>query len=518
MNLKKNKDPLEIKENEYFQGIVHRIIFSNEENSFGVISVTDENSGSEEVAIGTLAMLSPGETVKFYGKWVNNIKFGRQFKCDYHEIVYPGTEKGIINFLSSGFISGIGDTYAERIVERFGMETINILSKDPERLGEVPGIGKKRLSDIKESWEKHRSIRDVMLFLQSYDISAAYAARIYRTYHHNAVERIKENPYCLAMDVTGIGFIMADAIAAKMGFPKNSLKRAESGIIYLLTKIKDQGHTFYPVEKLSRNASKDLNIPIDSIPKALENLISVDWIKIVDVSTGEKGVYLTNVYVAERTISRDIKRVNSKEIFLKGIDVEKTIKEIEGLNKIVLSEGQYTALSSALKEKILIITGGPGTGKTTIIKNIVQAFQRYGGKISLAAPTGRASKRLSQAALMEAKTIHRLLEYNPHTNSFMRHIDNVLDCDVLIIDEASMIDILLMYHLMQSVGPRTSVIFVGDSDTDMVTARNARISGIAVSWGFRKKQELLNSSALAVIDHPLELLEYFNSVTKWYFQ
>ncbi|MBN1522823.1 MAG: ATP-dependent RecD-like DNA helicase, partial [Candidatus Aureabacteria bacterium] len=210
-----------LKENdlECLHGVVQKIIFSNEENGYAVLSVAEERTGGTETVVGTLALLNPGETIKFYGSWVNNVKFGRQFKCQYHEVVYPGTEKGLIHFLSSGFIPGIGPTYAERIVKKFGMKTIDILSHEPDQLLEVSGIGEKRIKEIKESWEKHRAIRDVMVFLQGYDISAAYATKIYRVYHHRSVEKIRENPYNLATDVPGIGFVMADRIARKMGFP-----------------------------------------------------------------------------------------------------------------------------------------------------------------------------------------------------------------------------------------------------------------------------------------------------------
>ena len=376
MNKKNNTFARPDPDTETFQGSVQKIIFSNEDNGYAVLVICDESTGSEETAVGTLATLNQGETVKFSGRWVNNVRFGRQFKVDYYEIIYPGTEKGIINFLSSGFIHGIGMNYAGKIVEKFGMQTIDILSEEPDRLLEVQGIGAKRLKDISESWEKHRSIRDVMVFLQSFDISAGFASKIHRVYRHRAVEKIRDNPYCLAHDIQGIGFIMADRIARKMGIAKDSPRRAEAGIIYLLTKVMEQGHTYYPLENLSKEASKDLDIPLAVFREAVDKLASLDWIKLVDVTSGEKGVYLTRIYSAETSVASDLGRIKSGVPLLKNIADEKVIRNIEELNRVVFSAGQFQALKSSLEEKLLIITGGPGTGKTTIIKGIVQAFTK----------------------------------------------------------------------------------------------------------------------------------------------
>ncbi|MBN1521722.1 MAG: AAA family ATPase, partial [Candidatus Aureabacteria bacterium] len=264
-----------------------------------------------------------------------------------------------------------------------------------------------------------------------------------------------------------------------------------------LTKIIDQGHTFYPLEFLSKEAARDLDVPPDIFHEALERLRQKDWIKCVEVSTGERGVYLTRIFVAEKSIAEDLKRIQKGESVLVNISREQNIKEIEAVNRIVFSEGQFRAFDAALQEKLLVITGGPGTGKTTLIKGIVQAFNRYGAQVLLAAPTGRAAKRLSQSAEMTAKTIHRLLEYNPAANSFGRHKGNPLECDLVIIDEASMVDILLLFHLLQAVGPKTSVIFVGDADQlpsvgpgnvlrDMIAS--GRIPVVSLRHIFRQKK------------------------------
>ena len=459
-SLKSNQEALEI-----FRGIIKKFIYTNEENGFAVVVVEDEEDNSlNEIVIGTLSVLNPGEVVKFYGKWVNNPKFGRQFKCEYYEIVYPGTEEGLINFLSSGMIPGIGPAYAKRIVDKFGMETIKILSNTPDRLKEVEGIGEKRIKEIKESWNKHKAVRDIMVFLQSYGISLAYASRIYRTYRHKAVEKIRENPYCLAIDVSGIGFIMADKIAEKMGVKKDSINRAEAGILYLLKRYTEQGHTFYPLEWLSKDVQKELDVSSDSFSRAMERLVSKSWVVIENTTGGEKAVYLSSLYSAEITCAFELKRIkNFGKRYFKDVSYE-LIKEVELENGISFSKEQYEAVEKSLENSLLIITGGPGTGKTTLIKGIARIFNKYGAFVLLCAPTGRAAKRLSQATGMPAKTIHRLLEYNPRDNEFKKNKDNPLDADLIIVDETSMIDIVLLNKLLSAVKNGTSLIFVGDAD------------------------------------------------------
>ncbi len=449
---------------EILKGTIKKIIFSNEENGYAVLLIEDEIEGVDETVVGTLSTLNPGEVVKFFGKWVNNAKFGRQFKCDFYEVVYPGTEKGLINFLSSGFIRGIGPAYAEKIVKKFGMETIDILTKNPDKLLEVEGIGKKRIKEIKESWEKHKSIRDIMVFLQSFDISPAYASKIYRVYRHKAVEKIRDNPYCLAIDVSGIGFVMADRIAEKMGVSKNSVNRAEAGILYLLKKSTEQGHSFLPLEILSKDAQKILDIPSDVFINALNRLNEKGFIRIEESSYGEKAVYNSVLYMAEVSCAFELNRIkNSGKLFFNKVDLD-LVKEVELENGIVFSKEQFEAVEKTLKNNLLVITGGPGTGKTTLIKGISRIFTKYGAEVLLCAPTGRAAKRLSQATGMPAKTIHRLLEYNPMENTFGRNKNNPLEADLIIVDEISMVDILLLNNLLSAIKSGTSLLLVGDAD------------------------------------------------------
>ena len=375
-----------------------------------------------------------------------------------YESLLPASVEGIKRYLSSGFIKGIGPYLAERIVERFGEKTLDIIDGDPERLLEVDGIGPVRLERIKEAWEEQKSIRDVMVLLQEYGVSPAYAVKLFKFYGREAVRVLKEDPYRLAFEVDGIGFKTADKIALKLGVPKDSLERVKAGVVYKLHRASEEGHTYLPLEELVKRCSKELDVEGE---KVLEAINSLDGERVI--LEGEK-VYLKPLYMAEEGVARRIMNILFFPGGLGDVDVSHELLLYQREEGIELSQGQKEAVKTALKNKVCIITGGPGTGKTTVLKALVYILEKKGRKVTLCSPTGRAAERLSQVVGKEAKTIHRLLEYDPPTSTFKRNQENPIDTDFLVVDEASMVDVVLMNALLRALRPTSSVVFVGDAD------------------------------------------------------
>ena len=391
------------------------------------------------------------------GDWKVDKRYGSQFVCQTWEEVMPATAYGIEKYLGSGLVKGIGPKFAQLIVKQFGLDTIEVIETDIERLYEVPGIGKKRVEKIRESWEKQKDIKNVMLFLQGYGVSTAYAAKIYRQYGKESIDKVKENPYRLADDIWGIGFKTADGIAGKMGYGKNDLRRCKSGIIYTLNQLANEGHVYAEEEQLVKAATDLLEADEDSIRKALSDMARTEDLKIE-----EDAIYLPPFYYAEvGTANRLLALLRESEgnLFASKFNAMELSKE----TGITYDEVQLQAIGEALRSKVMVLTGGPGTGKTTTTQGIIAALKHLGLRILLAAPTGRAAKRMSEATGMEAKTIHRLLEYNPK-DGYKRNGENPLEGDALIVDECSMIDIILMNSLMKAVPVSMRLVMVGDID------------------------------------------------------
>lgn len=434
---------------ENLKGTIDKYIFFNEDNGYSVIRLKDSS-----VVVGTLPKFNEGDNVELTGDWVVHPKFGKQFKIENFSVSYPTTKTGIINYLGSGLIKGIGKVTAERIYKHFGEKTLEVLEKEIDRLQEVDGIGSKKLEMIKSGWEEQQGIKNVMLFLQSYGISTAYALKIYKAYGNSAPEIIKQNPYRLIKDVWGIGFKIADQIGRKVGIAENDPIRIKSGVLYVLDEISKNGHTYSPISDLIESVSSALNFELSYDDSILRQLESEGSIIIKD-----KNIYLAELYYAERSIEDAIRLLLCTE---KQID--NNIKKSLGLIEKRFSDEQLHAIKLALKYKLLIITGGPGTGKTTTLKGIIDLYKNSSKKILLTAPTGRAAKRMTEVIKLEAKTIHRMLEYNPSDNTFNYNKFNLLTADLIIVDEVSMIDTYLMYHLITAIDEKTTVILVGDVD------------------------------------------------------
>jgi exodeoxyribonuclease V alpha subunit len=447
-------------------GLIERITYHNEENDFVVAKLQEKGKRELTTIVGNLTAINPGESLKLTGRWVHNKKFGEQFHVENYEVTVPATVHGIRKYLGSGLIKGIGPIMAERIVKKFTLDTLEVIEKTPERLSEVDGIGPKRIAMITRAWEEQKEIKEIMIFLQGHGVSASYSAKIYKQYRDSSIEVVKENPYRLARDIHGIGFITADRIAQNMGIDPNSLIRAKAGIIYVLNQLTEEGHVYYPEKDLVRKAKEILKVDEEIVTKAITELSTEREIFLEEINDEKdhKAVYLAPFYVAETGIDQRLKKLKESQSNIRPINPEKAIEWVQQKLNIELAEKQKEAVVLAANSKVLIITGGPGTGKTTIITAILRIFQQLKLRILLAAPTGRAAKRMSEATGWEAKTIHRLLEYSPHKGGFKKDQDDPLEADVIVIDEASMIDTLLMYHLLKAIPPETHLILVGDVD------------------------------------------------------
>lgn len=437
--------------------VVEHITYQNQENGYSVMRVKVKDYADLVTLVGNLLDVPVGAVLLCDGVWNMDKRYGRQFVCETWEEVMPATVYGIEKYLGSGLVKGIGPKFAHLIVERFGTETIDIIEEDIERLYEVPGIGKKRVEKIRESWEKQKDIKNVMLFLQQYGVSTAYAAKIYRQYGKESIDQVKENPYRLADDIWGIGFKTADGIAGKMGYGKNDLRRCRSGIQYTLNELADEGHVYAVEEQLIEAAGKLLEADREPIVQAMAGMIASE-----DLIREQEAIYLPPFYHSERGTARRLLALmtsRSSALFEGNIDIQ----AIEKATGVGYDDVQVAAIRQAVRSRVMVLTGGPGTGKTTTTQGIIAAYRAAGLRVLLAAPTGRASKRMSEATGMEAKTIHRLLEFNPQ-DGYKRNDDNPLEGDVLIVDECSMIDIILMYNLMKAIPVQMRLILVGDID------------------------------------------------------
>src|SRR5574344_2272398 len=440
------------------RAVIEHITYQNSENGYSILKGKVKDHNDLVTLVGTMLEVPVGSVLLCEGDWKIDRKYGQQFIVQSFEEVMPATVYGIEKYLGSGLVKGIGPKFAQLIVRQFGTDTIEVIETDIERLYEVPGIGKKRVEKIRESWEKQKDIKNVMLFLQGFGVSTAYAAKIYRQYGKESIDKVKENPYRLADDIWGIGFKTADGIARKMGYEMNDERRLRSGLIYTLNQLADEGHCYAEEEQLIATARQLLEADEECIRNAMTHAIETE-----DLMLDGTAIYLPPFYYAEcGTANRLNTLANTKEagsIFTARFDLAKLQRE----TGIEYDEVQVEAIRQAIASKVMVLTGGPGTGKTTTTKAIIAALQSAGMRILLAAPTGRAAKRMSEATGMEAKTIHRLLEYNP-ADGYKRNDENPLEGDVLIVDECSMIDIILMNNLMKAIPLNMRLVFVGDID------------------------------------------------------
>jgi len=451
------------------QGQIERITFHNEETGYTVAKIKVYGRRELVTILGGIVNPTPGEVIKMKGEWGNHPKFGEQFKVVFCQTTTPATVYGIEKYLGSGLIKGIGPVMAKRIVKVFKEATLDVIETEIDKLADVAGIGKKRIGMIKKAWEDQREIRAVMIFLQSHGVSSGYAAKIFKKYGNEAIKIVQENPYRLATDIFGIGFITADKIAEKLGFAKDSDLRAAAGILYVLHELTDEGHVFYPYEPLITKCKEMLDIDREITVNAIGAVAVDKQIVIEDLNQdntefqeNNKAVYLAGYHVAEKNLANRLKTLINSAPAIRKIDSEKAIQWVQEKLSITLADKQIEAVQMPAENKVMVITGGPGTGKTTIINAILKIFSTIKTRIMLAAPTGRAAKRMSEATGHEAKTIHRMLEYNMRKGGFQKNEESPLDCDLLIIDEASMIDMLLMHHLLKAIPVAATFIMVGD--------------------------------------------------------
>lgn len=450
-------DEVEKKDIKEMKGQIERITFLSDEDGFTIAKVRVDGRKDLITVVGHLLSPNPGEIIHMRGRWVRHPKYGEQFRIASYTTTAPAGAHGIEKYLSSGLVKGIGPIMAKRIVKKFGKNTLDIIEGDIKRLKEVDGIGEKRISMIKKAWDDQKEIRDIMIFLQEHEISPSYTTKIFKRYKDKSIEVIKKNPYRLAMDIFGIGFITADRIANKLGFPKDSELRTMSGIVYVLQQVADEGHVYYPQDALIERSKKILDVSQEMIENALNRLEFEGRI----VRENE-AIYLSQFYTCETSVAKRLLKLMEVPKSIRKIDTEKAVEWIQQRLSIKLTERQKEAIRAVSEKKILIITGGPGTGKTMVINAIIRIFSKIDAKILLAAPTGRASKRMSETSGYKSQTIHRLLEYSPEKGDFKRNERYPLKCDILILDEVSMIDIVLMHHLMKAVPLNATLILVGD--------------------------------------------------------
>lgn len=447
------------------QGDIEEIIFHNEDNGYTVAIL--ETKDDIVTIVGNIPLIREGESLKVSGSKLMHPTYGEQLKVETYELIAPATLSGIEKYLASGLIPGIGPKTAERIVEKFGLDSLDVLQYAPERLKEVEGIGGKKLNQIAESFREQREMKEVMFFLQQYDITPALGVKIYKKYGSETMSKLRENPYRLSEEIIGVGFKLADNIATSMGVDKLSNYRINAGIKFTLKEVARDGHTYSLKEDLIVKSSRLLGTDRDSVEQAIMNLALRGEIQLENMPD-HVAVYSMPYYYAETNVSKKIIELSQGDKEDLELEVETEIEELEKKNSIKLAKKQKEAIRESIENGLLIVTGGPGTGKTTTINSIIQLFENQDLKILLAAPTGRAAKRMSEATGRESKTIHRLLEYGYADENlgmiFSKDEGEPLKADVIIIDEMSMVDIILMNNLLKAIMPGTRVILVGDID------------------------------------------------------
>jgi exodeoxyribonuclease V alpha subunit len=448
---------------EVLAGLVDRVTFHNSETGFCVLRIKARGHRDLVTVIGHAATIAAGEWITASGEWTNDRTHGQQFKARFMRTSAPTSIDGIEKYLSSGMIRGIGPVYARKMVHVFGEKVFDIIEVEPDRLREIDGIGAVRAKRITDAWAEQKIVREIMVFLHSHGVGTARSVRIYKTYGADAIQVMTENPYRLARDIRGIGFKTADAIAMKLGIETTAMIRIRAGISYALTEAMDEGHCGLPTDELVTVAGGLLEVPTELISTAL-NLELTEGSVIADTIGDMSCVFLAGLYRAERGIAERLQQLATGRLPWPWIDPDKALPWIAQKTGLSLAESQISAIRLALMSKVLVITGGPGVGKTTIVNSILRILSTKGVKLLLCAPTGRAAKRMTEATGFEAKTIHRLLEVDPKAGGFKRNQDNPLECAMLVVDEASMVDVMLMQALMRAVPDSAALLIVGDID------------------------------------------------------
>jgi exodeoxyribonuclease V alpha subunit len=473
---------------EVLEGTLERVVYANEENAWSVVRLAIAGAREPVTAVGNLLGVQPGESLRLTGAWVEDPRHGRQFRVASYATVAPATVAGIERFLGSGLIAGIGKVMAARLVAAFGLETLAVIETQPQRLEEVEGIGPKRSADIRRAWGEQRDLKEVMVFLQSYGVSTAYAIKIYKTYGSAAVGWVRDNPYRLAADIHGIGFATADRIAGALGVSRQAPQRLEAGALHVLGEAADRGHLYLPRTRMVEEAERLLGAGPARVEEAVAALAAAGQVVVEplagngaagarqDGGRGEDGdgggtgrsreeaVYLKHLHAAEAGVAARVRALLAQPPLPLAIDLERALAWFEKGEQLSLAPAQRQAIRAGLVGKLLVITGGPGTGKTTLVRGLVKILTRKGQRVLLAAPTGRAAKRLAETTGGAASTVHRLLELNPKTRTFERNRERPLAGDLLIVDEASMLDAVLAHHLLRAVPDHGRLVLVGDVD------------------------------------------------------
>ncbi len=451
---------------ERLQGQIERVTFSNEDTGFTVAKVKVKGRRDLVTVVGSMTAPMAGQVLQMQGEWTRHPKYGEQFNAHACTCSVPATAAGIQKYLSSGLIKGIGPVMAKRIVTRFQDQTLEVIENETEKLSAIEGIGDKRIAMIKTAWEEQKEVRDVMVFLQSHGVSATYAAKIFKAYGREAIAVVQENPYRLAEDIFGIGFVTADRIAQKLGFALESEFRIKAGILYVLQQLADEGHVYFPRDRLEIKCAEILEVAAELVSQGLEALREARAVVLEELEHPDEGahtaVYLVKYHFSETSIAARLQALIQAPKSIRPVEVDKALAWVQEVHAMNLAAKQAEAVGKALQDKVLVITGGPGTGKSFLLNAILKIVNRLGARILLAAPTGRAAKRMNESTGHQAKTVHRLLEFDFSKGGFKKDQAHPLKCDLLIIDEMSMVDTVLMHHLLKAVRLDTTLILVGD--------------------------------------------------------